>query len=94
MHAAAEALLKSLNFGKNIRKDSPKETDDPVGKLAQVYETARNALEYRAQHLVRRAAIERILKRELVFSSGSKRISEILVQELRWARYTSAVHGE
>ena len=37
-----------------------------VSALASLYEKARNAVEFRAEHLVRRAAIERILKRRIM----------------------------
>jgi len=67
---------------------------DPVGKLAQVYEVARNALEYRAEHLVRRAAIERILKRHMLFETDAERLTEKLLQELKWAKYVGGSEKE
>ena len=44
-----------------------------VSELATWYEKFRNAMDYRDEEVVRRAAIERILKRRLFF--GSKRES-------------------
>mgnify|MGYP001563518533 CR=1 FL=1 len=61
-----------------------------VEALARAYERARNALEYRADHLVRRAAIERILKRYLVFERDGKLLCRHLMTELSWAKYVSA----
>ncbi len=58
-----------------------------VSLLAALYEKARNAIEFRADHLIRRAAIERILKRRILINGGSKSIAENLVVELLWARY-------
>lgn len=58
-----------------------------VSTLARIYEKARNAVEFRAEHLVRRAAIERILKRKILLSVGPKDLAESLVVELLWARY-------
>ena len=58
-----------------------------ISILAVLYEKARNAVEFRAEHLVRRAAIERILKRRLILNGGSQSIAENLVVELLWARY-------
>lgn len=59
-----------------------------VSVLARIYEKARNAVEFRAEHLVRRAAIERILKRRIMLSGGTPSdIAEQLVVELLWARY-------
>lgn len=58
-----------------------------VSILALIYEKARNAVEFRAEHLVRRAAIERILKRRILLSTNSARIADNLVLELLWAKY-------
>lgn len=58
-----------------------------VSILARIYEKARNAVEFRAEHLVRRAAIERILKRRILLNGGSASIAENLVLELLWAKY-------
>ncbi len=58
-----------------------------VSALAVLYEKARNAVEFRAEHLVRRAAIERIVKRLILINSGSPSLAENLIVELLWARY-------
>ncbi len=58
-----------------------------VSILARIYEKARNAVEFRAEHLVRRAAIARILKRRILLSGGAADLAENLVVELLWARY-------
>jgi len=58
-----------------------------VSILANLYEKARNAVEFRAEHLIRRAATERILKRRLLLNGGSQTIGENLIVELLWARY-------
>lgn len=61
-----------------------------VSVLAVFYEKVRNAVEFRAEHLVRRAAIERILKRRILLGGGSGAVAESLVLELLWARYIEA----
>ncbi len=58
-----------------------------VSLLAALYEKARNAIEFRADHLIRRAATERILKRRIIINGGSRTIADNLVVELLWARY-------
>ncbi len=58
-----------------------------VSVLAVFYEKVRNAVEFRAEHLVRRASIERILKRRILLGGESKAIADNLVLELLWARY-------
>lgn len=87
MHPAVKALAQSLSFGKAESETSGNKERDTVGSLARAYEIARNALEYRADHLVKRAAIERILRREVMFSNKPETITEELLQELSWARY-------
>lgn len=58
-----------------------------ISILARIYEKARNAVEFRAEHLVRRASIERILKRRILLGGAANDIAENLVVELLWARY-------
>lgn len=58
-----------------------------VSAAAVIYEAARNAVEFRAEHLIRRAAIERILKRRVLTNPTGAGIAEALVRELLWARY-------
>jgi hypothetical protein len=58
-----------------------------VSMLAVLYEKARNAVEFRAEHLVRRAAIERILKRLMFLKNDSSGTAENLILELLWAKY-------
>jgi hypothetical protein len=65
-----------------------------VGSLARVYEIARNAIEYRADHLVRRAAIERMLRRQLVFGGSVESLAEQLLTELKWAMYVTEIEEE
>lgn len=58
-----------------------------VSKLASVYEKVRNAMEYREDEVILRAAIERILKRRLLLGGNAKTTAEPLVREVIWARY-------
>ncbi len=58
-----------------------------VSALAVVFEKIRNAVEFRAEHLIRRAAIERILKRRIILNGAAGQIAENLVTELLWAKY-------
>ena len=44
-------------------------------------------MDYRDEEVVRRAAIERILKRRLLFGGTGQKIAPILIRELLWARY-------
>lgn len=62
-----------------------------VSFLALMYEKIRNAVEYREEHLIRRAAIERILKRRMMLNDEGKGIAEPLIKELLWARYLQSL---
>ncbi|MBI2029877.1 hypothetical protein HYT02_05660 [Candidatus Gottesmanbacteria bacterium] len=58
-----------------------------VSFFAFWYERMRNSIEYREDHLIRRAAIERIFKRRILLNPEGARIAEPLIRELLWARY-------
>ena len=91
MNKVVETFLTRLTYGEseNIKKETG--TNGVIETLARVYEKARNALEYRADHLVRRAAIERIIKRRLILDKDPKSVAKHLLTELKWARYLSYV---
>lgn len=82
------ALLTSFETERvDIRDGHRVNVSRTVSVLARIYEKARNAVEFRAEHLVRRAAIERMLKRRILLGGGGNDIAENLVVELLWARY-------
>jgi hypothetical protein len=58
-----------------------------VSELATWYERIRNAMEYRDEDVVLRAAIARILKRRHFYGGNGKTIAAPLMRELTWARY-------
>ncbi len=60
-----------------------------VSLFAIGYEKIRNAIEYREDHLIRRASIERILNRRFMLNPEAKGEAENLLRELLWARYFS-----
>ncbi len=60
-----------------------------VLKVASWYEKVRNAMEYREEEVILRAAIERILRRRLLLGGNAKTTAEPLVKELIWAGYLS-----
>ncbi len=74
------------------RHDSPNHeqkirVNPVVSKVAVWYEKLRNAMEYREDEVILRAAIERILKRRLLLGGNAQTTAEPLVRELVWARY-------
>ncbi|MBM5789672.1 hypothetical protein FJZ23_01090 [Candidatus Parcubacteria bacterium] len=59
---------------------------DTVAVAASAYEVVRNTLEYDDEHLLRRNAIRRILKRRLG-ETDTNTVAEKLLRELIWAKY-------
>lgn len=91
MDKSLEHLLASIIQMQREAQETHKEEDvikvsDTVSVAASVYETVRNTLEYDEEHLLRRNAIRRILKRRLGEGSAME-LSTKLLQELIWARY-------
>lgn len=63
------------------------EVSDAAGKLAFIYEKIRNTVDYREDHLLRRHATARILKRIMTPGSKGSEIARPLIEELIRARY-------
>lgn len=76
----------ALKYKSNLKTETSK-THKTASSLALAYEKARNAVEYRDEHLIRQAAIERILKRRLFLNQSSNKIANLLIKELSWAKY-------
>lgn len=86
----SSALLSALNsIQSKSRPDdiSALSVSQTVSFFALVYEKVRNAVEFREDHLILRAAIERILRRRLSINPEGKGEAENLLRELLWARY-------
>ena len=58
-----------------------------VAELASWYEKLRTAMDYRADEVLLRSAIERILKRRLMMGGNGKSVAAPLIRELVWSRY-------
>ncbi len=84
-----KALIKAWQLGvpKAITAKTKISVSQTVSFLAFLYEKMRNAVEFREDHLIRRASIERIIKRRLLLNDNGRDISESLIKELLWARY-------
>lgn len=61
--------------------------NETVGKFSFLYERIRNAVDYKDEHLHRKAAIQRILKRQFILETNPAIIADHLVRELIGARY-------
>lgn len=58
-----------------------------VAELASWYEKLRTAMDYSADEVILRSAIERILKRRLILGGSGVDVAAPLIRELVWARY-------
>ncbi len=84
-----QALIKSWNIPMQGSMPSPNKisVSQTVSFAAFLYEKMRNSVEFREEHLIRRAAIERILKRRMILNENGRDIAEVLIKEMLWARY-------
>jgi hypothetical protein len=87
-----------INLLKTYEKENKKlaTVEEPTIKVGQalspvavLYERIRNILDYKGEHLQRRNAIQRIIRRQLWErrARGSLKIATHLIKELIWARY-------
>ncbi len=60
---------------------------ETFGFVAYVYEKLRSAVEYRGEHVLRRATIERTLNRLFWLEKSPEEKAELLVKELTWSRF-------
>ncbi|MFZ6014801.1 MAG: hypothetical protein ACOYUZ_00380 [Patescibacteria group bacterium] len=58
-----------------------------VSRIAFIYEKIRNAVDYKDEHLIRKAAILRMLKRLILLERDPRIIAEHLIKEMIAARY-------
>ena len=93
MSDEALKLIAHYKEGKSNHKsgsvDSTIKVSQVLGPLAFIYERVRNAVEYKGEHLIRRNAIERILRRQIWERKTYEPavLAETLMKELIWARY-------
>lgn len=82
-------FVRGINFAlkKTGTNEETIKTSTAASTLAVVYEAARNAVEFRSEHLIRQAAIVRILRRRLFLGQSSEKLAPLLIKELIWARY-------
>lgn len=72
----------------NIKQGGKKISISPViSEVATLYEKFRTAMDYNEEDVILRNAIERILKRRLIFRGNAQSTAEPLIRELLWAKY-------
>lgn len=82
-----QALVAGYDKVYSVSDDKTISVNPLVAELASWYEKFRTAMDYRADEVMLRSAIERILKRRLLLSSSGQMIAAPLIRELVWARY-------
>lgn len=91
MNVSLQHLISAIMQMHAEQEEEPKDEDvikvsDTVAVAASAYEVIRNTLEYDDEHLLRRNAIRRILKRRLG-EADSQKLADKLLRELIWAKY-------
>lgn len=85
-----EALLERLKTQRSLRPAAPDDTPINVNRLTEkagaAYEKLRYLVDYKDERHIRRSAIERIIKRKIIFEGGED-IGLSLIQELIAGRY-------
>jgi len=81
-----QRLIKDYQFWQKSLSLTPGaiviQADEVASKLASFYERIRKVVDWKEQHLMRRVAIERILKRRLLLRTKGQQIAEPFVLEL------------
>jgi hypothetical protein len=87
LNQSGKGLLEGIKYTVRKTELSDETVNTSRQLLAVAYESARNAVEFRSDHLIRQAAIVRILRRRLLLRQPSGEIASLLIKELIWARY-------
>ena len=88
-----QAIYNDLNRPQDKDDESPRlQVSELISKMAFFYEKVRNAVDYEEDHLLRKNAIARILKRQIVIegflkTQGTEDLSRHLLAELIRASY-------
>ncbi|OGE64328.1 hypothetical protein A3I48_02945 [Candidatus Daviesbacteria bacterium RIFCSPLOWO2_02_FULL_36_7] len=83
----SQALVLAYNKDSAPNHDRTISVNPVVAELATWYEKFRTAMDYRADEVILRSTIERILKRRLMLGGEGKTVATPLIRELVWARY-------
>lgn len=83
----ADYLVSHFDKDKTHSYDKMISVNPVVSEVASWYEKIRNAMDFRDEDAILRGAIERIIKRRMLFGEGPKQMAQPLVRELVWARY-------
>lgn len=83
----SQALALAYDKDSTPNHDRTISVNPVVAELATWYEKFRTAMDYRADEVILRSTIERILKRRLMLGGDGQSVATPLIRELVWARY-------
>jgi hypothetical protein len=90
----SEIITKAVRNYKRLieKKEIPEEvprihTDEVASQVAAFYEKARNVIDYKEEHLIRRKFFDRVLHRRLLLRQDGVGVGEVLVREIVRAGY-------
>ena len=90
---AIQKLIQGYQFWQKSLTPDPEainiEVDEVASKVASFYERIRKIVDWKEQHLMRRVALERILKRRLLLRTKEQQIAEPFIFELVRGGYFS-----
>lgn len=90
---SAEKFIKEYKDALDLEKKYNETGEEKIkvhqvsSRIAFLYEKLRNSVDYQEDHLLRKIAIERILKRRLTTEKDELNVSKYLIYELIRARY-------
>src|SRR3989344_4258955 len=85
-----QALLEQYSLWKERIEIAPQETihiDEAAIRVASFYEQFRNSMDWQEEQLLRRSAIEHLLRRKLFSGENSDALAQFLLRELILRRY-------
>lgn len=87
--AQKQRIINAISPSQNVEtpEHATISVNETISKFAFLYERIRNAVDYKDDHLIRKAAILRIMKRQLVLETEPRVIADRLIKELISARY-------
>lgn len=83
--ATQKLIQKYLNWHQSVQRKEAGSTiqvDETASRVAGFYEKIRGVIEWKEEHLLKKAAIERMIKRRLLLIKDGKLSAEALIQEL------------
>ena len=76
-----QVIYTEQNKGESTQEVAKIKVSSFLSKMAFYYEKIRNSIDYKEEHLLRKTAIERILKREIIIQGSIKKIDSLKISK-------------